>query len=65
LRKLLAHEDAEDLPQEKRGYALRDLEYLKRVAAGHGDQIGVYAGLLLDMRLGRPSTRHRRPVRAR
>jgi hypothetical protein len=38
----------EDLPWHKRGYALRDIEYLKRQAAGHGEQIGIYAARLLD-----------------
>lgn len=52
---------AEDLPQEKRGYAMRDLEYLRRVAADHGDQIGVYATRLLDNPL--PWTRMRQVYR--
>lgn len=47
----------EDLPQEKTAYAMRDIEYLKRVAAGHGDQIGVYAARLVDSPL--PWTRMR------
>lgn len=51
----------EDLPQEKRGYAMRDLEYLKRVAAGHGEQIGIYASRLLDSPL--PWTRMRQVYR--
>ncbi len=38
----------EDLPQEKRGYAMRDIEYLKRVAIGHGEQIGIYVARLLE-----------------
>jgi len=51
----------EDMPQEKRGYAMRDLEYLKRVAAGHGEQIGIYAARLLDSPL--PWTRMRQVYR--
>ena len=35
-----------DLPQEERGYAMRDLEYLQRVAAGHGEPVGIYAAQL-------------------
>ncbi len=38
----------EDLPQHKRAYAMRDIEYLKRQAAGHGEHIGTYAARLLD-----------------
>lgn len=38
----------EDLPAEKRGYAMRDIEYLKRVAAGHGEQIAIYVSQLLE-----------------
>jgi transposase len=52
---------AEDLPQEKRGYAMRDLEYLKSVATSHGQQIGVYATQLLDSPL--PWTRMRQVYR--
>ncbi|MHB1527423.1 MAG: Mu transposase domain-containing protein [Candidatus Dormibacteria bacterium] len=51
----------EDLPQEKRGYAMRDLEYLKSVATGHGEQIGIYATQLLDSPL--PWTRMRQVYR--
>lgn len=51
----------EDLPEPKRGYALRDIEYLKRQAAGHGEQIGIYATLLLDDPL--PWTRMRKVYR--
>ena len=32
----------------QRGSALRDIEYVKRQAAGHGEQIGICATLLLD-----------------
>jgi len=40
--------DAEDLPAERAGYAMRDLTQLVRVCAGHGKNIGVYAERLLD-----------------
>lgn len=49
---------AEDLPEFKRGYATRDLDYLKGQAAGHGEQIGIYAVRLLDDPL--PWTRMRK-----
>lgn len=52
---------AADLPQEKRGYALRDLEYLKSVAASHGELVGIYATRLLDSPL--PWTRMRQVYR--
>jgi hypothetical protein len=52
---------AEDLPEHKRAYAMRDLEYLKRQAAGHGAQIGIYAARLLDDPL--PWTRMRKVYR--
>jgi transposase len=52
---------AEDLPEHKRAYAMRDLEYLKSQAAGHGEQIGIYAARLLDDPL--PWTRMRRVYR--
>jgi hypothetical protein len=48
----------EDLPEAKRGDALRDIDYLKRQAAGHGEQIGIYAARLLDDPL--PWTRMRK-----
>ena len=51
----------EDMPEFKRGYAMRDLDYLKREAAGHGEQIGVYAERLLDDPL--PWTRMRKVYR--
>ena len=51
----------EDLPQEKTAYAMRDLDYLKRVAAGHGEQIGIYAARLWDSPL--PWTRMRQVYR--
>ncbi|MEX2660082.1 MAG: IS21 family transposase [Acidimicrobiales bacterium] len=40
--------DEEDLPAERTAYALRDLDKLRRLAAGHGPAIGTYAGALLD-----------------
>ena len=43
--------DAEDLPAEKTAYALRDLDRLRRLAAGHGQAIGAYAAALLDIPL--------------
>jgi hypothetical protein len=49
--------DPADLPAEKTTYALRDIEHLKRMAAGHGDAVGTYAAALLDTPL--PWTRMR------
>jgi transposase len=43
--------DPDDLPSDKTVYAMRDLEHLKRIAAGHGEAIGVYAAALLDIPL--------------
>lgn len=40
--------DPADLPAERTTYALRDIEHLKRLAAGHGPAIGTYAAALLD-----------------
>jgi hypothetical protein len=40
--------DPADLPSEKTAYALRDIEHLRRLAAGHGEAIGIYASALLD-----------------
>lgn len=53
--------DPLDLPQHKRAYAMRDVEYLQRVAAGHGDAVGAYAARLLDSSL--PWTRMRQVYR--
>ena len=53
--------DPQDFPDEKRAYALRDLDYLKRVAAGHGTAVGIYAQRLLDSPL--PWTRMRQVYR--
>ena len=43
--------DPEDLPSDKTAYAMRDLDKLQRIAAGHGEAIGVYATALLDIPL--------------
>jgi hypothetical protein len=43
--------DAEDLPAHKTVYAMRDLDKLQRLAAGHGPAIGAYASALLDIPL--------------
>jgi len=40
--------DPADYPTGKEIYATRDLDQLRRMAAGHGDAIGVYAVALLD-----------------
>jgi hypothetical protein len=40
--------DAGDLPAHKSVYAMRDLDYLQRQAAGHGPAIGAYAAVLLE-----------------
>lgn len=40
--------DRDDLPEEKAGYALRDLTRLINTCAGHGSNIGIYAERLLD-----------------
>ena len=40
--------DPADFPAGKEVYATRDLDQLRRMAAGHGDAIGVYAAALLD-----------------
>lgn len=43
--------DADDLPSHKTAYAMRDLDKLQHMAAGHGDAIGAYAAALLDIPL--------------
>jgi transposase len=43
--------DPEDLPPHKTVYAMRDLDRLRRMAAGHGPAIGAYASALLDIPL--------------
>jgi transposase len=40
--------DPADLPSHKTAYAMRDLDLLQQMAAGHGDAVGVYAAALLD-----------------
>ncbi len=40
--------DPDDLPAERTAYALRDLDHLRRLAAGHGPAIGTFADILLD-----------------
>jgi hypothetical protein len=40
--------DPGDLPSHKTAYAMRDLNLLQRMAAGHGEAIGAYAAALLD-----------------
>ncbi len=40
--------DRADLPEEKAGYALRDLARLIATCAGHGENVGIYAERLLD-----------------
>ena len=49
--------DPNDFPAEKRGYAMRDVDFLKRQADEHGEAIGSYARALLDSPL--PWTRMR------
>jgi transposase len=40
--------DPADLPTERAGYALRDIDHLKRLAAKHGDHVGIYATAVLE-----------------
>ncbi len=40
--------DPDDLPAERTVYAMRDLEHLCRLAAGHGPAIGAFAAALLQ-----------------
>ena len=40
--------DPADLPAEKTAYAMRDIDHLRHLAAGHGLSIGAYADALLD-----------------
>ena len=42
------HTDPDDLPTERVGYAMRDLERLQRNADKHGRHIGIYVFRLLD-----------------
>ncbi|GAC1611150.1 MAG: hypothetical protein NVS3B26_22110 [Mycobacteriales bacterium] len=39
--------DPADLPAERTAYAMRDLDQLQRIAAGHGVAVGAYAAALL------------------
>jgi hypothetical protein len=50
--------DPSDFPPDKTAYALRDVTFLKRQAAAHGEAIGRFAHALLDLPL--PWTRMRR-----
>jgi hypothetical protein len=43
--------DPADLPDGTAVYALRDVEHLRRLAAGHGPAVGDYATALLDIPL--------------
>jgi transposase len=43
--------DPNDLPDGTAVYALRDIDHLRRLAAGHGPAIGDYAAALLDIPL--------------
>jgi transposase len=43
--------DPNDLPDGTAAYALRDIDYLRRLAASHGEAIGAYAAALLDIPL--------------
>jgi transposase len=40
--------DPADLPAERTAYAMRDLDHLRRLAAGHGPAVGAFAAALLD-----------------
>ncbi|MGH8985615.1 MAG: Mu transposase domain-containing protein, partial [Acidimicrobiia bacterium] len=40
--------DPDDLPSHKTAYAMRDLDHLRRLAAGHGPAIGAFAAALLE-----------------
>ena len=55
------HTDPADLPTGTEVYAMRDIEALKRMAAGHGPAVGAYAVALLDSPL--PWTRMRQVYR--
>ena len=53
--------DPADLPSGTEVYAMRDIEALKRMAAGHGPAVGAFATALLDSPL--PWTRMRQAYR--
>lgn len=40
--------DPDDLPAERTAYAMRDLDKLQRIAAGHGPAIGTFTAALLE-----------------
>jgi hypothetical protein len=40
--------DAEDLPNDTAAYAMRDIEHLRHLAAGHGPAIGAFATAVLE-----------------
>lgn len=40
--------DPEDLPSERTAYAMRDLDALRRLAAGHGPAVGAFTSALLE-----------------
>ena len=50
--------DPADLPNEKRTYAMRDLEYLRQVATGDGEMVGAYDVRLLQGPLPWTKMRH-------
>jgi hypothetical protein len=53
--------DPNDLPSERTGYAMRDLDRLVAAAARHGGSVGIYAQRLLEVPL--PWTRMRQVYR--
>jgi hypothetical protein len=53
--------DRADLPEHKAVYAMRDIDHLARTARGHGENVGAYAGRLVDTDL--PWTRMRQVYR--
>lgn len=53
--------DPEDLPAEKVGYAMRDLQRLIATAAAHGSNVGIYAERVLEHQL--PWTKMRQVYR--
>jgi len=50
--------DPADLPADRTAYTMRDLDHLRRLAAGHGPAIGVYAAAILDHPLPWTKMRH-------
>ncbi len=40
--------DPDHLPSERSAYAMRDLDTLRRIAAGHGPAAGTFGAALLD-----------------